>query len=419
MKTKKSFTLIDIVITLVIVGSLVALSIPYLQQLIQKSKDSEAVISTSEIRKAEIVKKMETGSYISAESTEQINSFLSLGISPKNYEYRIGEVRDDNFLVIAKRKDRDIIVVAMDKDGIIYPASGGGGVPGSGGGYVGGGSGGLGGGSIGGSSGGGATAGSAGGSSGGGSTGSNGSSGSGDGSGSGSGDGSGSGSGDESGSGSGDGSGSGSGDTGSSGSSGSGGVSFGDQVLNDSLSVLNSSQNGQYFYNLIQDKQITVAFYDLGAGILAQWIPSWWLDFFPTDPYTANTIYIDDTLKTDWTKEAIAALIIHEALHADYTHNTEKWVTATLERYPTITRNDLAWYTNPVTGEVILTDSIDQEYNAFTQEAIFWKEVKAAQANDVQDYILALYEQGGSVLYIEIALTYLAFGDYPPYAKEL
>lgn len=157
---------------------------------------------------------------------------------------------------------------------------------------------------------------------------------------------------------------------------------------------------------------------DLG-GALGLWMPSWWPHLYDIGPYSVNTIYIDTSLSTSWSNEKLATIMIHEALHADYTHNTEKWVLDTTLRLG-VDRSDLNWSFDPVAGEDVLEDSIDQEYQAFQQEAVFWKEVKGSQSDPELDYILALYEEeqalGTDVLYQAIARTYVG---YPPYAKVL
>jgi len=49
-------------------------------------------------------------------------------------------------------------------------------------------------------------------------------------------------------------------------------------------------------------------------------------------------------------------------------------------------------------------------------EALFWREVRGTQTNDQNDYVVALYEQGGSELYDMVASLY---AGYPFYDKEL
>lgn len=419
VREKEGFTLIEILLVLLMLGIIVTTGIFMYRQSIEKAKSTEAVIAAGDIRTAEVARKIETGNYVAAENTEKVNELLGVGVLSKDFEYRVIGVTDDNFLILAHKVNEDIkagkfspesIVVAMDKDGLVnyYPGSGGeiggsgttGGAGGSSGVTGGGGGGGTG---SGGSAGGG-------GSTGGGGTGSSSGTG-GDKGGTGGGSGTG---GDKGGTGGDEGTGGDKGGTGGGDDTGGGGK-VAEVELADALVLLQNSTYGGDYYNLIIEENITLLYADLGENVLGQWVPLWWLDFFPEDKLAPNTIYISSTLRTTWSEEAIATILVHEALHADYNYNTEEWVAATIARYG-VDRSELAWYLDPVTNEMVLGDSIDQEYNCFVQEAMFWKEKRGTESNDELDYILSLYEQGGSELYDAVASAYVS---YPLYDKEL
>lgn len=383
MKTKNGFTLIEIIITLVIIGVLTALSIGYYSHIKDKAKNSEAVITAGNIRSAELANKMAGGSYVAANTTEEINQLLPVGVEPKDYEYRIVGVSDENFLILATKIDTGEIVVAMDKDGLLHLGGGSGspGYPPTGGGSSGssgGGSGGSGGdtGGIGGGSSGGGSGGTGGGSSGGSSS-------------------------------------------GGSGSSSSSETSVGPSATTEvslltALSLLQNTTYGDALYDLIIANNIGITYANLG-GALGLWIPSWWLHLYPEDNVTPNTIYISSDIGTTWSAEAIAAVIVHEANHADYTYNTEKWVTLTTEHF-SIDRSKLNWLSDPVAGGTVLGDSIDQEYNCFVQEALFWNEKRGTQSNEELDFIWNEYNLGGTELYDDVVTAY---EGYKPYQKEL
>ncbi len=174
-KTRSSgFSLVEIVIVLVIIGLLAALSIFIYSHFVDKAKSTEVIITAGNIREAEITHKIDKGEYVKADNVQEINDLLSLSINPKNYDYRVVGVSDQNFMVLANKIDTDKIVIAMNKDGLIHQEYGSSGGSSSGSGDSGGGSssGGSGGGSSSssGGSGGGSSSGS-GGSSGGGSSG--------------------------------------------------------------------------------------------------------------------------------------------------------------------------------------------------------------------------------------------------------
>ncbi len=180
-KTRSSgFSLVEIVIVLVIIGLLAALSIFIYSHFVDKAKSTEVIITAGNIREAEITHKIDKGEYVKADNVQEINDLLSLSINPKNYDYRVVGVSDQNFMVLANKIDTDKIVIAMNKDGLIHQEYGSSGGSSSGSGDSGGGSssgsGDSGGGSSSGGSGGGSSS-SSGGSGGGSSSGSGGSSG--------------------------------------------------------------------------------------------------------------------------------------------------------------------------------------------------------------------------------------------------
>ncbi len=367
---RKGFTLVEIVIAAVVMSILLAFSFVAYHQYVEKARKTEAVITISDIRKAEEFKKQETGSYVPAENTQEINQALNLTIVPKYYEYQVVGVSDDNFIVLARRigsriedylaADRlppDDIVLAMDKSGNVQKdfqphlprqASGSSGEKSRGLGYS---SGGSGGGSL-------------------------------DGGGSGSGSGSSKG-----------------GDSGDRNEDvvvvSNSGLPFYTPDISMILDLLKGSAAGDYFYDLIIEKLIKVVFEDfltlypdLPLGVLAFWAGS-----------TDNTIHVNSLLKDSSCKEAIAATICHEATHADYTYNSQKWIDYTLAQHPELTASDLHITSYPL-------NSIDQEYNCFKNSVLAWKELKGPQVDEIMDAEEAEYDQGEDYMKTQIRLSY-------------
>lgn len=453
MNNKRSFTLLEIMITVVIISVLAGLSVYFHNWQVERAKSVEALAGINAIRKAEEYTKLQEGTYVGAENTEQVNQVLSLDIVPKYYEYKIVNATEDDFIVIAQRIKSDleklaylgtfpsdIEVIAMNKMGNKVSTSGGysgSSVSSSGWGQSGGGSSGgsstsqsSGVSSSGGSSSSGSSSGGS--SSGGSSSGNSGGSSDSSGSSSSSGD-SGSSSGSSGGSSDSSGSSSDSGDSGSSGdSSDSGGEADTGGVIQPTddydaeilalLNILTSTENGDYYYHLILENDVSVEYVALGASYLGLEIPSWWLDVTSCPDILpdceANTIYLSSSLKESWSAEAIAAVLVHEAVHADYDHNVSERAEETASRLG-VDIEDLSWYPDPVSGSDVLLDSQDQEYIAFRQEILLWREIKGAQANDELDYEQYLYEQdedGGSYLKEAIAAVYTN-PPYLPYSK--
>ena len=372
MRRKNAFTLVEVLITVVIIGILASLSFYFYKQAVDKAKANEAVVNVKTISDAEKTKRAEIDKYLAANNIEEINKQLELEIAPKYYEYRVAGVTDDNFIVIAKRIGEDIktsklpselLVIAMNKAGVMQTGYQQ---------YLGE-SGDLG---IGGSTG--VTIGnSAGGSTGGNYTGSGlGSEGS-------SGGGSGAGSGGDSGGGSG-------------GSSGSGGGGGGETVSQPSysseiqaaLDLLKGSTAGQYYYDLIYAKSISVIYDDFSKYGQENARAFWW-------GIEHNTIYVNQTLKTMSPEPAISALICHEATHADYSYYPDKWTTSTLAKHPELTESDLHITVYP-------GDSIDQEYSAFSSQMNTWKELKGTYTDTNNDGWQAIYDQGEDYMKAEL-----------------
>ena len=375
-KTRSNgFSLVEIVIVLVIIGLLAAISLFIYSHFVEKAKSAEVIITAGNIREAEITHKIDKGEYVKADNVQEINDLLSLSINPKNYDYRVVGVSDQNFMVLANKIDTDKIVIAMNKDGLIHQEYGSSGGSSSG-------SGDSGGGSSSGGSGGGSSS-SSGGSGGGSSSGSGGSSGGG----------SSGGSNDSTAAGSianlGE-SGGGWSDLASEGGSGA--------VIEDGLlaafNLLKTSTTASYAYNLIEDEGIPLMFATPSADNANA--GAWW---------DGSGIFVNINQQSS-PASAIAALIAHESTHADYDYFPDAWVDITLQRHPELQRSDISAPYN----------SFDQEYNAFCNEMETWKELKGNDTNSFQDDWLVAYNQGEEYMRNAIRGTYRANGqDLPEY----
>ena len=80
-----------------------------------------------------------------------------------------------------------------------------------------------------------------------------------------------------------------------------------------------------------------------------------------------------------------------------------------------VERSELNWSWDSYANEYVLEDSQDQEYNAFVNAVLLWKEIRGSQTNEELDGLAALYDQGGSVLKDEVISRY---SEYAPYYKD-
>lgn len=393
MRKLKGFTLIELAVTVVIILIVTGVGIIAYVGYVEHAKTAEALVNLGAIRTAENVNKMTCGTYVPADNVEQINERLSLEIVPKYYEYRVAGVTDDNFLVIATRISQDVladslgmasVVISMDKNGAI--ANGFGDYTNLGGGGTGtGGTGGTGTGSGGEPSG-----------TGGGSPGGYGSPGGGSGTSVG-------------------GAGTGGGGGGSAGGGGGTGVGSGVIYANvepvaysadistaldmlSSVSGLNityTSAEGQtitsdsvgYYLSLAQEENIPIEYNaDMPDSILGGWSPD------------NQDIELNELMKTSpgFPTEAVASIILHELVHADYFYNSDKWEQRILTLWPSVAaditahpddpnyslRNpnliDVIWNPTTKTFEAVhpLVYTITAEYFAWFAEAQVWGQYK-------------------------------------------
>lgn len=201
--------------------------------------------------------------------------------------------------------------------------------------------------------------------------------------------------------------GSGSGGSGSGGGSTPGGPSGGGDTpgyiynsdIASALSLLQSSPTGAYYYNLIQDNAIPVFFYDFALispeydqQVGAFYVPAW------------DMIFVNQNLQQRFPNEAIAAVIAHEAVHADYDYNPQKWIDITMAAHPELSAGDIH----------IPGNSIDQEYNAHVTQVQVWKEIRGSQSEPIHDGLVEIFDQGEAFAKAYIRRVY-ADQDLPEY----
>ena len=392
MKKRQGFTLVELVIVVVVLGLLATFAFGYYNSVVEKAKINSAMSTMVEIGKAESLSQMTGGDFVAANNAEEISQSLAIDVDPKYYEYRIAGVADDEFTVLASKIDTGEIVLAMNQNGVFQRGAGissGGSGTGYGGSGTSSGSSGAGGGT--GSGGGGSSSGTDGSTG----TGSSGSSGTGSGT-------------------------SGAGSDGVSSSAASGGgvsapaivPSAGGGWSNGSSSggneehiqpellaavqLLKNSTYASYAYDLITSKLITVAFVgfkppDEDAGAM-------WTGTTGTEP---NRIYVNTRTMQDSSDAAIAAVIAHEATHADYDYYGSFWTSTTLSRHPELADATLSYPDN----------SVLQEYDCMTNSCETWKELKTGP-NEFNDDWLDAYEQGTAYFWTTVKTSYSTLSDY-------
>lgn len=134
LRKLKGFTLLEILIVVIIIGTLAALIIPRMLGQIQKAKETEAVQNLGAIRSAELTLQGLAGQFVAAADEIGIQSALGLTVGGGAYRYKIIDATAENFLAIATPLDvlnNWLQEIVMDKDGFVgYSPAGGGDVSG-------------------------------------------------------------------------------------------------------------------------------------------------------------------------------------------------------------------------------------------------------------------------------------------------
>jgi len=187
------------------------------------------------------------------------------------------------------------------------------------------------------------------------------------------------------------------------------------------LNLLNGTVAGQYYYDFIAAKEISVIYEDFAKFGIETTAAAFWAGAF------FNTIFVNQILK-NFSPAVVAPSIIHEATHADYEYNPEKAIAETLARHPELTRADISIEknggqevvnkiydpeTDTVLEQVYINNSIDQEYNSFANALELWNETKGTETS-FRDDDLALYLQGEATLKAELRTRY-SDQDLPEY----
>jgi Tfp pilus assembly protein PilE len=396
MAERKAFTVVEILLSLAVVGILFGLIFAFYRSSIEKSKYVEAVATVDAISKAEEINQMNTGEYVAAANTQEVNEKLGLDIQPRWYNYKVIGVTKDNFIVLAEKILDDInsgnlssepTVIAKNLSGPVSPesvgptdesspadgesSSPGGGPPSPGGGTP---------------------------------------------------------------------ANSNSSETNPGGGNPGGGGGGSRQTIHPKqtavptalLDLLKDTVSGDWAYDLIHNNSIPVVYVnpdDYGiSGALA-----WWAGIYDqtfVDVYgnyvfvTGNTIFINQNLLSQgYTESAIASIITHESNHADYQYHGQTWIDATKAAHPELTDSEIHisptpdYYLSDTQKQGYPFNSIDQEYQGFDAAVDVWNEIKGADTNAELDYWANLKATGGENA-MKTAIRAL-YGVNPPDAGGL
>jgi hypothetical protein len=149
--------------------------------------------------------------------------------------------------------------------------------------------------------------------------------------------------------------------------------------------IFQEGRSGEFYYNLLTEKGIIIKYGPTPGGVDGYWSAA------------SNTIIVNELLWDNLTESGIAAIIVHEMNHADYTYNWQYWRDITLQENPGL-----------LTCLVhIPGDSIDQEYRSYYNMAKAYEQLKAANGyNASMEDIVAMINAGEDFAKAKIAMTY-------------
>lgn len=116
-KTKDmSFTLLELIVVLIILGILVSLSVPIFTKTKERVLNREAAVNLRLIRAAEEIYRMEVGWYIACANTSEVNANLDLSLRTvePNWNYKV-DAEPTRFTGKAQRTASDKRIWCLDE----------------------------------------------------------------------------------------------------------------------------------------------------------------------------------------------------------------------------------------------------------------------------------------------------------------
>ena len=104
-KSKKGFTLIELIIVVIIVGVLAAIALPQYTGFVERARTTEAVNAIGAIRVAEQAYIMQTGNYTNSANATNIGSLLGITLPVANWTYACNDASNNSVNIVATRND--------------------------------------------------------------------------------------------------------------------------------------------------------------------------------------------------------------------------------------------------------------------------------------------------------------------------
>jgi len=101
-KIKKSFTLIELIMVVIIIGILAGIGLPMYRKAVLKARDREAQAMLRLIKEAERSYYLDQGDYVDCTSTDDCNAKLGLDLPSQYWSYEVNITGTDQFCAHAK-----------------------------------------------------------------------------------------------------------------------------------------------------------------------------------------------------------------------------------------------------------------------------------------------------------------------------
>ena len=104
LKSRKGFTLIELIIVVIIVGVLAAVSLPQYAGFVERARTTDAVNAIGAIKIAEQTARIETGLYVNCANAVDITANLGIAVDATNWRYATMATAGDTVEIWAIRR---------------------------------------------------------------------------------------------------------------------------------------------------------------------------------------------------------------------------------------------------------------------------------------------------------------------------